>query len=62
MDYLFLLRDTCLFSLYGIEMASWVDKTRWDENAQASLWACKTDMKPWSIMYLTFIGEKNPES
>ena len=49
MDYLFLLRDTCLFSLYGIEMASWVEKTRWDENAQASSWACKTDMNQLCI-------------
>ena len=50
MDYLFLLRDPSLFSLYGIEIASWVDKTWWDENAQASSWACMADIKPEALI------------
>ena len=52
MDYLFLLRDPSLFSVYGTEIASWIGKPWWDENAQAGI-------QDWSIVYLTFIRYKD---
>ena len=40
-----LSKDPSLFSLSGIEISSSVDKTWWDENAQASSWKCKSNIK-----------------